>query len=105
MQRTIIAFTLFAGAALTLGALPAARGDDPEPRSVAVTVYNGNLGLVRDERRIELEDGVFTLPFRDVAALIDVGPREVAACNEARAERFEPARRGAARAAAGQARP
>src|SRR5687768_18444401 len=71
MKRTIVAFTLVAGTALALGALPAAHGDDPEPRSVAVTVYNGNLGLVRDERRIELEDGVFTLPFRDVAALID----------------------------------
>ena len=71
MQRTVILFALFAGAALALGALPAAHGDDPEPRAVAVTVYNGNLGLVRDERRIELEDGVFTLPFRDVAALID----------------------------------
>lgn len=71
MKRPIIAFGLLAGTALALGALPAAHGDDPEPRSVAVTVYNGDLGLVRDERRIELERGVFTLPFRDVAALID----------------------------------
>jgi hypothetical protein len=71
MKRPIIAFGLIAGAALALGALPAARGDDPEPRSLAVTVYNSDLGLVRDERRIELESGVFTLPFRDVAALID----------------------------------
>jgi len=71
MQRSIIAFGLIAGAALALGALPAAHGDDPAPRSLAVTVYNGDLGLIRDERRIELENGVFTLPFRDVAALID----------------------------------
>ncbi|HKY59952.1 MAG TPA: DUF4139 domain-containing protein [Gemmatimonadota bacterium] len=49
----------------------AVSGDDPDDRALAVTVYNGNLGLVRDQRAIELESGVFTLPFRDVAALID----------------------------------
>lgn len=71
MKRFAIALCLFTAGALALGAKPPARGDDPEPRALAVTVYNGNLGLVRDERRIELERGVFTLPFRDVAALID----------------------------------
>lgn len=48
-----------------------AGADDPDDRSLAVTVYNGNLGLVRDQRAIDLERGVFTLPFRDVAAQID----------------------------------
>ena len=42
-----------------------------EQRDVMVTVYNGNLGLVRDQRAIDLESGVFTLPFSHVAALID----------------------------------
>jgi hypothetical protein len=46
-------------------------GDDPDPRTLAVTVYNGNLGLVKDQRPIELQRGVFTLPFKDVAAQID----------------------------------
>lgn len=54
-----------------LGAGAWAEADDPDERSLAVTVYNGNLGLVRDQRAIDLERGVFTLPFRDVAALID----------------------------------
>ncbi|HUF89369.1 MAG TPA: DUF4139 domain-containing protein [Gemmatimonadota bacterium] len=71
MKRLVIAFLVIAAAAVALAESPAARGDDPEPRSVAVTVYNGNLGLVRDERRIALERGIFTLPFRDVAAQID----------------------------------
>ena len=71
MNRFLLSFCLLAGAILALGGLPAAQGDDPEPRALAVTVYNGNLGLVRDERRLALESGVFTLPFRDVAALID----------------------------------
>jgi len=71
MKRLAIAFSLLAALTVALAGSPAAHGDDPEPRAVAVTVYNGNLGLVRDERRIALERGVFTLPFRDVAALID----------------------------------
>jgi hypothetical protein len=71
MKRTLTALSLLTAGAVALGALPSAHGDDPEPRALAVTVYNDNLGLVRDERRIELESGVFTLPFRDVAALID----------------------------------
>jgi len=71
MKRLAIALFVIAAATVALAESPAARGDDPEPRSVAVTVYNGNLGLVRDERRISLERGVFTLPFRDVAAQID----------------------------------
>jgi hypothetical protein len=59
-----------AGAALFAGDA-ALRGDDPDPRTVSVTVYNGDLGLVRDQRRLDLERGVFTVPFRDVAARID----------------------------------
>ncbi len=41
-----------------------------QPR-VAVTVYNDNLGLVREQRTIELGEGESTYSFRDVAALID----------------------------------
>lgn len=71
MHRFVL-FVALLGSALTLMAgSTVLRGDDPEPRNVAVTVYNGDLGLVRDQRRIELQQGVFTLPFRDVAARID----------------------------------
>lgn len=62
----LVAVVLAVGAGATI-----AHGDDPPTRHVAVTVYNGDLGLVRDERRIDLERGVFALPFRDVAARID----------------------------------
>jgi len=65
----------FAAAAALTAVMVAApfvvRGDDPDPRSVAVTVYNQDLALVRDQRPVDLERGVFTLPFRDVAARID----------------------------------
>ncbi len=62
----LIAVVIAVGAGATI-----AHGDDPPTRHVAVTVYNGDLGLVRDQRRIDLQRGVFALPFRDVAARID----------------------------------
>jgi hypothetical protein len=38
---------------------------------VAVTVYNNNLGLVKDNRKLELKQGVQEFRFKDVAAQID----------------------------------
>ncbi|MGH7324113.1 MAG: DUF4139 domain-containing protein, partial [Candidatus Rokuibacteriota bacterium] len=40
-------------------------------RDVMVTVYNGNLGLVKDVREARLPAGTIEAQFRDVAALID----------------------------------
>jgi hypothetical protein len=40
-------------------------------RDVAVTIYNGNLGLVRDVRAVTLPVGVADVPFMDVATQID----------------------------------
>ena len=64
--------------ALPLLAVPLLFAHDAEPSaaagsdsSLAVTIYNGNLGLVRDRRRIELRSGVFSLPFPGVASQID----------------------------------
>ncbi|HUP01836.1 MAG TPA: DUF4139 domain-containing protein [Gemmatimonadota bacterium] len=71
MKRFAVSLALLAGALSLVPAGALLEADDPDPRTVAVTVYNGNLGLVRDERRIDLARGVFTLPFRDVAAQID----------------------------------
>jgi hypothetical protein len=42
-----------------------------QQRDVAVTVYNGNLGLVRDVREIRLPDGTSEVQFTDVASHID----------------------------------
>ncbi|HUP19739.1 MAG TPA: DUF4139 domain-containing protein, partial [Gemmatimonadota bacterium] len=65
--------TLAAIGVAVAAAIGPARGDDPDPvpRALAVTVYNGNLGLVRDQRTLGLQSGIFTLPFRDVASQID----------------------------------
>ena len=40
-------------------------------KDVAVTVYNGNLGLVKDIRETRLPAGTTEVQFQDVAALID----------------------------------
>ena len=41
------------------------------PRDIAVTVYNDNLGVVKDRRTFPIASGVSELRFTDVAALID----------------------------------
>jgi len=40
-------------------------------KDVAVTIYNGNLGLVKDVRETRLPGGTTEVQFQDVAALID----------------------------------
>ena len=42
-----------------------------EQRDVMVTVYNGNLGLVKDTRDARLDAGTLEVKFMDVAAQID----------------------------------
>ena len=42
-----------------------------DQKDVMVTIYNGNLGLVRDTREVRLDAGMLEVQFADVAALID----------------------------------
>lgn len=60
---------------LVLGAGHALAGDykstPDEQKSVSITIYNVNLGLVKDVRRLSLPTGVQNLWFEGVAALID----------------------------------
>ncbi|MCE9633496.1 MAG: DUF4139 domain-containing protein, partial [Methylophilales bacterium] len=63
--------------ALFLATLPAAlmaaeevRSTLQDQQSVAVTIYNENLALVKDQRKINLNSGQNQLAFRDVSALI-----------------------------------
>jgi hypothetical protein len=70
-MRQLIAWALV----LAVGAAEAA----PAPlavtrdgqKDVMVTIYNGNLGLVKDTREVRLPAGTHELRFMDVAALID----------------------------------
>jgi hypothetical protein len=70
--KPLIAFILTLALVLPpgAGAAPVAiTGADQ--REVMVTVYNGNLGLVKDVREIRLEPGATEAHFADVAAQID----------------------------------
>jgi len=42
-----------------------------DQQEVAITIYNSNIGLVKDTRLIDLKPGIFELKFMDVAAKID----------------------------------
>lgn len=44
--------------------------DLSEQQSVAVTIYNGNLALVKDQRKVKLNTGLNNLALRDVSAQI-----------------------------------
>ncbi|GAB4218240.1 MAG: DUF4139 domain-containing protein [Rhodoferax sp.] len=70
-------YTVALSALLVLLASPVAAADAPERRStqddqreVSVTVYNDDLALVKDRRRVTLGAGANTLAFRDVSARI-----------------------------------
>jgi len=74
MRRSVIA-TLLTMAILSPGGaaiaapLPAITRDSQ--RDLMVTIYNGNLGLVKDTREAHLPTGMSEVPFADVAAQID----------------------------------
>src|SRR5262249_37289480 len=44
---------------------------ETDQKDVMVTIYNGNLGLVKDTREVRLDDGTLEVKFMDVAAQID----------------------------------
>lgn len=67
LVATVIIVAL--GAPLIAAAPLAVTGE--AQREVMVTVYNGNLGLVKDVREMRLAAGTSEVQFRDVAALID----------------------------------
>jgi hypothetical protein len=46
-------------------------GQENNQKQLAVTVYNGNLGVVKDVREINLKSGLSTISITDVAKLID----------------------------------
>jgi hypothetical protein len=69
--------TLLLSLAAVGGTIEAGAGKDTAPateehqQAVAVTIYNGNLGLVKDIRKIQLAPGIHDLQFMDVAAQIN----------------------------------
>lgn len=69
LKRTMIAASLMA-------AFHAVAGPDEirstlhDQQSVAVTIYNGDLALVKDQRKVNLQSGLNVLALRDVSAQI-----------------------------------
>jgi hypothetical protein len=72
MTRSIplLVLCLIASAGAAAAATPLAVGRD-EQRDLMVTIYNGNLGLVKDVRETRFPAGSQEVQFMDVAALID----------------------------------
>jgi hypothetical protein len=70
MRRVVLLGFLAVVWTTTVTAAPVAiTGDDR--RDVMVTIYNGNLGLVKDTREARLDPGTREVKFMDVAAQID----------------------------------
>ena len=74
MWRLLLSYTLIMG---VLGLIKPSFAQDVEQRSglsdqkdLAVTIYNNNLALVKDQRRLQLKRGASSLAFRDVSARI-----------------------------------
>ena len=72
LPKRLSAFTLAAllGMAPVAGAAPV-KITAAEQRDLMITVYNGNLGLVKDVREVRLDAGLIETHFMDVAAQID----------------------------------
>ena len=71
MKRTVaIALMLTTSLASRAEAAQVAVGRDAQT-DVMVTIYNGNLGLVKDVRETRLPTGLHETEFTDVAAQID----------------------------------
>jgi hypothetical protein len=71
MRRKLAALVmlyLFAAAQTAAAPLPITRESQ---KDVMVTIYNGNLGLVKDARDVRLPAGTTEVQFKDVAAQID----------------------------------
>jgi hypothetical protein len=70
-MRQLIAFVLLLAVGTAEAAAPPLSVTRDGQKDVMVTIYNGNLGLVKDTREVRLPAGVHELRFMDVAALID----------------------------------
>jgi hypothetical protein len=72
MKRLIVLITLiFFLSSLQVGYTAPLTSTLKDQKDVAVTIYNSNVGLVKDTRMIEFKPGIHELKFMDVAAKID----------------------------------
>lgn len=69
--RALAVIAAVVGAAFARAAGPAETSTLADQKDLAVTVYNSNVALVRDVRRLRLPSGVFDLRFMDIAAQVN----------------------------------
>ena len=70
LRGVVILGCLLASPAVTSGQVRHSQSTADERQEVTITVYNGNFGLVREVRDLDLGRGRVALEFRDVAAQI-----------------------------------
>ncbi len=71
MKRLIFLFSLISFFLFLQGQAASLTSTLKDQQDVAVTIYNSNIGLVKDTRLLEFKPGVHELKFMDVAAKID----------------------------------
>jgi len=72
MKRSIVLLTLISFLfSLQVGYAAPLTSTLKDQKDVAVTIYNSNVGLVKDTRLIDFKPGIHELKFMDVAAKID----------------------------------
>jgi hypothetical protein len=72
MKKSVVLITLFSFLFSTqLGYAAPLTSTLKDQQNVSITIYNSNVGLVKDTRLIDLKPGVHELKFMDVAAKID----------------------------------
>ena len=72
MKKLIVSITFFSFLfSIQTGLAAPLTSTLKDQQNVAITIYNSNVGLVKDTRIIELKPGVLELKFMDVAAKID----------------------------------
>ena len=67
LAASLYVFEVFCSPLLSAAPLTSTHADQTQ---VSLTIYNSNLGLVKDVREIELAEGLTRLQFMDVAARI-----------------------------------
>nr|WP_295775849.1 DUF4139 domain-containing protein [Rhodoferax sp.] len=69
LRNSLFTLTLIAGATgLAYAQVEEQRSTLADQQEVAVTIYNENLALVKDQRKLQLKRGASSLAFRDVSA-------------------------------------
>jgi hypothetical protein len=64
-------YVLLLGSFFLVPAIRAQSSDTPNRQSVAITVYNNDLGVVRDVRKFDIKDGTSEVRMADVPSRID----------------------------------